>query len=253
MKIKGPLIAIGVIFIVGFILFGSLLFLTSQKKLRAPEATNNREPLGSREEALKRYAELPQLSNSEAQKEIIAAIIEAKDLEKCQVAEGVLIDGQDYGVVCKNNVAEKLAKENLDINYCRQLDGVLVSQKLCMEDILIALANKDSNEARCKESQDSEVEINCLVAFWSDQAKEKNDPQLCSKISDQIFKENCRIYFYTNQLISNSPVVNCSAVPEVMTADCHLIKSSNAGLKNKEICPKLTIPQLRDFCQNTPS
>ena len=55
----------------------------------------------------------------------MANLIKTNDLSQCDKARGIVIQGIDYEVVCRNNVAFSLATLNLDITECQKLDDAL--------------------------------------------------------------------------------------------------------------------------------
>jgi hypothetical protein len=121
----------------------------------------DRPPLGNLEEALKRVDELPYLVGKEAKEEIVAAIIGKGDPEMCRLADRVMVDGIDEGVICRNNIAYELARSRRDLSACDRLDGKLITVEGCKREVILLKLRDKKDVTVCRELTDGALRAWC--------------------------------------------------------------------------------------------
>src|SRR3989344_5805404 len=117
-QISLPVLVIIIILIVAWLLLysPSVQFADKSRIL-------NRGPLGDKAEALKRVDELTRLTDRAAKMEIVSALIDSGDINRCQKVEGTIIDGLDYYSVCRNNIIVKKIETEPDLSLCDYVDN----------------------------------------------------------------------------------------------------------------------------------
>src|SRR3989338_10878165 len=65
-----------------------------------------------------------------------AEVIKQGDIAKCDSFDGKVIEGVDYGAVCRNNVSINLATQNLDPSYCDKLDETMMNINYCKRTVI---------------------------------------------------------------------------------------------------------------------
>lgn len=177
-----------------------------------------------RAEALRHVDELPRLKNADAQKEIVAAIIDTRNLELCGKARGVRIEGYDYGVICTNNVALALAKEKQDPSYCTMLDNKLVSVLKCEFDVAFskALAGQDADVCT---TLSQEGVLACTSAYWNTRARDENNVSLCANIPTAASQKECEESYRLSRLGVEPDFVSCGDLSTAnLRAGCDELK-----------------------------
>lgn len=162
-------------------------------------------------------------STSQYQKQL-SEIVKDKSFEKCDE-----IKDDFYKKVCVNNVAVELAKENLDLSYCAKVDGQLISENYCQEQVLLLKFEKEETGEFCKELQDASKQEDCLINFYNQLALKKDNADICQNIADTRQAELC----HDNYIVSKIFTQNQGKI------DCSLLKNSDAKLDCENIKPDI--------------
>lgn len=171
----------------------------------------------------KKPAEEIKLSESDLQKQL-SEVVENKNFAKCDE-----IKDDFYKKVCVNNVAVELAKENLDLSYCTKVDGQLISENYCQEQVLLLKFEKEETGDFCKELRNTSEQENCLINFYNRLALKKDNADICQNIADTKQAELC----HDNYIVSKIFTQNQGKI------DCSLLKNSDAKSDCENIKPDI--------------
>lgn len=159
-------------------------------------------------------------SESDLQKQL-SEVVENKNFAKCDE-----IKDDFYKKVCVNNVAVELAKENLDLSYCEKVDGELISESYCQEQVLFLKFEKEETGEFCKELQDASEQENCLINFYNRLALKKDDADICQNIANTKQAELCHDSYIVSKIFAqNQGKIDCSLLKNNdAKSDCENIK-----------------------------
>ncbi len=208
----------------------------------------NQGPLGNLKEALNRVGDLPKLTQREARDEVLAAVIHTNDSSLCEKMRGVSLDGYDYSVVCKNNIAYNQAISSKDPRFCSGVDNSLMSMKDC-EMAVINEAVKSGDVRSCDLFTDQEGHITCTSAFAVREALKTGDASECRALSGDTLP-NCEVGAAFAKLLRSPRSVQCITQKNgVPVSDCKMAKSLfPEGVKKVEDCGLFYSDGLRNFC-----
>ena len=180
-----------------------------------------------------------------------AAVIKSADIASCAQFAGKSVAGTDYGVVCKNNIAMNLAAKNLDISYCSQLDGKLMSITDCQSRILLQSALKNNTAAACDSAPTSTMKTSCIAGYWLSESAKTNDPKLCANMPDAVSQKSCADGVLINQLVLNPASTTCAIfTTSSSSADCVQYKKTVAS-HDPIGCTKIASPLLANLCNQS--
>jgi len=200
-----------------------------------------------RNKALEYADRIKVIKDKGVQDQILAAIIETGEIDRCTVAAGVIVGGVDYETVCRNNIALSQAIQTQDISFCSKLDDTLMSRADCRSQVLLSKAVDSNNITGCLGASSAE-KLNCETSFWFYRAVEEKKINYCENWpKDQI--GNCQTR-YSIRLIQTSPEeVACGILSE--KNDCETTKRIiNEGSK-REGCSLVNHPGWRMACYQT--
>src|SRR3989338_2475215 len=116
------------------------------------------------------------------QQKRVAEIIATGDLNKCKEAEGVMINGYDYGIVCNDNVVENLAMERLDTSFCDKLaDNSSDWVAACKKEVTLKKLQQ-TNDLQVCQTASSDFKAECEALYWSRQALDLKESKPCENI-----------------------------------------------------------------------
>lgn len=153
--------------------------------------------------------------------EQLSEVVGNKTFAKCDE-----IKDDFYKKVCVNNVAVELAKENLDLSYCEKVDGELISESYCQEQVLLLKFEKEETGDFCKELQDASEQENCFINFYNRLALQKDNADICQNIADTKQAELCHDNYIVSKIFTqNQGKIDCSLLKNNdAKSDCENIK-----------------------------
>ena len=188
-------------------------------------------------------------SNQEQQ---IASLIRAGNFDACASVDYKSSDGVDYKAVCQNNIALNKATQSSDISWCKRLDNKNFKVDDCEKNIIFTSIRAGSGIEICNNSSE-EVKNNCYSFYWTEQAKQKGNINLCrniEKIGDQPF---CRDNYWIELLIKDSQRISCANFTSAsLQNDCKALKSvfdKNSLQTTKNICINIKNQDIRNICE----
>ncbi len=135
-------------------------------------------------------------------------------VEVCEkFSQATTTDNISYSTICKNNIAKRLAVEKMDISYCNQLDGILMSQDSCMTEVMdLRIKSLGAKEA-CVGADPNDVAGTICAAAQKDElitkAVEMGD---CSLVSfDSNLASMCKDKLLIKKLVAEPKKVTCSS------------------------------------------
>lgn len=144
----------------------------------------------------------------EEQQQFVADLIKTGDLNQCQKAQGMVINGTDYFQVCLNNIDLNLAQEKGDLSYCDQLQGNDWDKTLCKRDTITKKISSGEGNF-CPSLTDPGLKNFCTDAYWSRDALANETIASCDKVIDSVLKFDCQDAVHTVQLVSNTKGFSC--------------------------------------------
>ncbi len=84
--------------------------------------------------AILRMGEDPKQRALRIQNEV-AVVAQSNDFKKCEEFKGQMVNGLDYGIVCKNNAVMNAAITNLDVAICENIDPSLNTAEECRSQV----------------------------------------------------------------------------------------------------------------------
>ncbi|MEK9175334.1 MAG: hypothetical protein AAB795_01950 [Patescibacteria group bacterium] len=149
-----------------------------------------------------------------------AEVIKQGDIAKCDSFDGKVIEGVDYGAVCRNNISTNLATQNLDPSYCDKLDETMMSVLDCKRTVVQAKLQKTGDVTICNFWTDESMKANCVNFYWRNKAIQSNDVAFCRNSTDDNANSFCVGDVLIGQLISNPRSTRCANFPTSMRSDC---------------------------------
>ena len=186
----------------------------------------------------------------QAQQEAVAKIIQSGKLEDCAIAKGVIIDGADYELVCRDNIASELALSSLDLSFCNQIsDRADSSQRQCQEAVLLGLMRKEKDIKVCDRGLDQEMIKICQSLYWQEQAVVSRGPQPCENLSTPKEQEYCRDRSLLS-LLTQKQKVHCTEFSKPLQADCLTFQKIIAAKQSSiSSCNAITVDELAMACR----
>src|SRR3989344_5835460 len=102
------------------------------------------------------------VSDFEVQEKTFKAI-QKSDLEECDNVRGQIVNGVDYGTVCRNNIAHRKALAEGNVAYCDLLDNVLMSKDACVKEVLAQKIAKEPSLGVCEDAQTEDQKEVCTA------------------------------------------------------------------------------------------
>lgn len=171
------------------------------------------------------------------QKTMVADIIAAGDISQCARAHGIVIGGDNWEAVCKNNIALKQAARTLDLSQCDNLDGNLMNPDLCKRDVVYEKMIKNPDITLCSSLGDGALRDFCATLYWTEAAIAKNNAMLCNQHKNSARRESCKNEFLMNQLVFEEKKISCEAFPENMRSGCAALSNKKrASLTDFNVC-----------------
>lgn len=182
---------------------------------------------------------------------VVEKIIQSGNFDECNAAEGLIMDGVDYSVVCRNNIASRLAMEKLDMAYCDELDDKLMSRDECRRQVISMKVKEGlADESACRQLASPYNQF-CLNEYLTLQATLKGDDDVCNGLEAGGARDRCQEEVLIAKLIADAKSVKCEDVPQSLKSDC---KSYQAALSRRNKDPKqcaiIIDPRLLRGCIN---
>ena len=180
----------------------------------------------------------------------VEKIIQSGNFEECRAAEGLVMDGVDYSVVCRNNIASQQALTKLDMTYCDQLDDKLMSRESCRLQVIVEKVRQGASEQSCRDLA-SPYDKLCHNEYLGQQAIIKSDVSFCERLEDARAREVCRNNVFVGKLLADPAKVSCDDFPASLYDDCKFYKDVAAGAeKNSRRCTIIDDPRVQTACEN---
>ncbi|KKU49290.1 hypothetical protein A3H10_01740 [Candidatus Uhrbacteria bacterium RIFCSPLOWO2_12_FULL_46_10] len=188
----------------------------------------------------------------EMKQQAVAETITGGDLAACDAYANLVIDGANYRIVCRNNIALNLAMQNLDPAYCQQLDGVLMNRLDCTEKVFNAVASNASEISACNSLQQNDLVDRCKNLFLIKEARRRGDPLVCSVITNEPNRTVCRDEAFLVEFGLNLKDFNCSLFSPDFEYDCNTVRHMLASvpLREASTCEDLKTISMRQVCFN---
>lgn len=156
----------------------------------------------------------------ERQKMIVADVIAAGDIEQCAKARGMVIGGDDWEKVCKNNIALQQAGRTLELSQCDKLDGDFMEPEACKRGVIYKTMVRNPNGAFCLSLGEGALSDFCHTLHWTESAIAKNDMGFCDNHQDSARIARCRDEFFVDGLVFGRKEVSCDVFSEALRAGC---------------------------------
>lgn len=180
--------------------------------------------------------------------EAVANIIAQGDYDSCGAADGYVMNGLDYGVVCRNNVAYQLAIEKFDERYCDRLDNKLASVDECRQDVMMTRLSRDNSPATCEQTRFDPLRQQCRSLYFTKAAVENSSIAPCQNLFEDK-RTVCEDGVRLSVLAKQPSNVACSELSVAHQEDCQKFKeivTDQGG--NVQACSQLDTPVLMAGC-----
>ncbi|OGF73836.1 hypothetical protein A3J56_00450 [Candidatus Giovannonibacteria bacterium RIFCSPHIGHO2_02_FULL_46_20] len=155
-----------------------------------------------------------------------AEVIKQGDIAKCDSFDGKIIEGVDYGTVCRNNVSINLATQNLDPSYCDKLDETMMNINDCKRTVIQKKVQETKDVATCDLWSDQSERSACINFYWRSKAVQSDNTTFCDNATDNDAKTLCIDDVFVERLISKSDSVQCTSFPTTLRNDCVAYKEA---------------------------
>lgn len=168
------------------------------------------------------------------------------DLASCDQFKGQVVNGADYGAVCRNNVYWNEAQKNLDFKACEGLDGTLMSVADCENAVMSGLISKEKTLSVCDTVPDA-LKAGCPRAYWSFTALDQRNVKLCRNLASTT-EAGCERSYLVLSLRMSGAATASTSLPLVCSefSDSGL-QSDCASLQAKK-CAEVSDPMLKSAC-----
>ena len=137
----------------------------------------------------------------------VSGIIEKGDFNSCDS-----VQDNDYKIICKNNIAQKLAYQSLDTNWCLKLDDQRVKIADCISSLIPGKAIKANDVSICNEAGSLGYENlieKCINNFWVNKATSEGKAEYCDNIKTEDAKDSCTIQVTKYNFFKNPDQFSC--------------------------------------------
>lgn len=182
----------------------------------------------------------------------VEKIIQGGNFEECGAAEDLIMDGVDYSVVCRNNIASRLAMEKLDVTYCDELDDKLMSREGCRQQIIVEKVRQGADEKACRDFVSPYDQL-CRNEYLAQQAIIKSDVSFCERLegAHARAREICRNNVFVRKLLADPAKASCDDFSASLYDDCKVYKDVVGGKeKNSRRCAIIADPLVQMACEN---
>lgn len=180
--------------------------------------------------------------------EVVAPLIASGDMKTCEQ-----IDNAMYRSVCVNNIALKKAEETNDITYCRYLDGDLIPEETCEQQVVFRKSIDEGNTNACAETKNDALKRECEDSFPIRLALEKNDPSLCDRSP---IPSECRDIVALGRFSADPKSLDCASFStEDAKTDCSSLRplfllAAPDIAKLRETCTDVKSPLFARVCSS---
>jgi hypothetical protein len=179
----------------------------------------------------------------------IAQVIKAGDIKACDAVAYKGLDGTDYSVVCKGNIAYSNAISKLDASYCAQLSPSFLDPKICEEEVLFQKLSVKNDATVCNEVADPILKSDCMEVYFLNETIKTGNSSLCSKIENDYRKTRCFDEISALPVIAQKKSLNCSLVPDIVKDDCEILKTlSTKTSAERGLCSQIKNIVLQNRC-----
>ncbi len=185
------------------------------------------------------------------QEQNVAQLIRAGNFDACGKVDYKSVDGTDYKIICQNNIALNKANETSDLAWCEKLDDKFIKKDDCQRQVIYQKLGQNNDLVVC-DSAPIAIQAECRDSFWFKEAVQKNNIELCVKISSDSNRELCRDNFYKEKLIQSPANFDCSVFSDFSKSDCEnfqKVKTGKISINNiSVVCDQLFDPRLGKAC-----
>lgn len=168
----------------------------------------------------------------ERQKTMVADIIAAGDIGKCAKARGIVIGGDDWEAVCRNNIALQQAGRTLELSQCDKLDSDFMKPEVCRRGVIYKTMVRNPDGALCLSLGGGALSDFCHALHWTELAIAKNDIGFCGNHQDPARIARCKDEFFVDGLIFGRKEIACDVFSETLRAGCLAYKGENHFLED---------------------
>jgi len=180
----------------------------------------------------------------------VASLIRAGDFDACDKVSYKAADGIAYKTVCANNIALQKAVAELKYDWCAKLDDKLFSITDCKRQVMFQKLEKENTLSVCEGAPSRELKNQCTAGYWTKNAVEKNDGNLCTNIEETQASASCKDSVSIAALIKDPKNMTCDNFSAGLKNDCEQFKEAKKDpTKNFLACRTILYPQLQFACE----
>lgn len=189
------------------------------------------------------------VSDFEIQEKTFKAV-QKNDLSACDSVEGRMVNGVDYGVVCRNNIARAKALTEGNSAYCDLLDNKLMSKDVCVKEVLAQKVVKEQSLTVCDGAKTEDQKEVCTLAYWQAKAVEDNNIGLCAQnIKQTNLVSSCeREVFLDAASRGAAGSISCASLGSPVRENCEAFQIAVSNDFSSDKCFFINDNFLRNLC-----
>lgn len=188
------------------------------------------------------------------QQEQVAEIVRSGDLERCRQFDGKIINGNDYGRVCRNNIFLQAAFKQLDFSTCDKL-MTGYSPDDCKKTVIEKLIESKASADVCLQLSD-DLKSFCQDRFIAVGAKNAKTIAACDGMSGPSAKNQCQGNVLLNILKDDGKKTNCSLFDGDIKSQCVTVvgalNGSKSDIRKRQLqCASIPNIDIAGYCEQT--
>lgn len=186
--------------------------------------------------------------------EQVAKVVSTGDIEQCKKFDGKIVNSNDYGMVCQNNIFLQAAFKQLDFSACDKLmTGYSPDdcKKTVIEKLIALKASVDVCAALAED-----LKSFCQNRFIAVGAEDAKIMATCDGISDPATKSQCQGNVLLNILKADGQKTNCSLFDGDIKSQCATVVGAlngpNSDVRKRQLqCASIPNVDIVAYCEQT--